>query len=127
MSIGYKYDPSLNLIRTTVIGALTANKILEGNEFKGGVIEIVDMTSVIDFVAKFSDGPKLNDVLSKWRDHGHAISIFYTPNQLSADVTEFMLPLVRHAGLSVHTAKTEQRISDLITIIRSEKEGDSNA
>ena len=133
MSIDYKYDPLLNLVRTTVIGVFTtediiehAKKISEDVTIKDSFSEIVDMNSAVDLVAKFSDRLNMNDAFSQWRAHGHIISIFYTPNELSTDITEFMLPLVRSSGLSVHTSKTEQQSSELLKIINLENGGNSN-
>lgn len=129
MSIDYKYDPVLNLIRTTIVGVLTtgeiaehAKKVSKDNEIKDGFSEIVDMKSADDLVATFSDRLKLIYAFSQWKARNHTISIFYTPNKLSTEVTEFMLPLVRHAGIAVHAAKTEQKVSELMAIIKSEKE-----
>lgn len=127
MSIEYEYEQESNLIRTAIIGTLTSEDILSyakgvmtDNEIKAGFIEIVDMNRVTDLLIRYSDILKLKEAFDQWHSNKHSISIFYTPNDLSSGISEFMRPLFYQMGLTVHFCKTKKQVAKIQNLVELE-------
>lgn len=117
MTIKYEYNKDLNLLSVKVIDIITSgdilgyfNDLLDECAFSPGIIEVVDLNDVSDFILKFSDLEKIKLASEIFVSKGHRATLIYANSVLSKNIANIMMPLFQSVKFPVHLCTTDVEI-----------------
>jgi len=125
MAISYEFDEKENIVYVTATGFLTSLDIMNYVEEwfqkinKPGVIELIDMNGVCDFLIQHSDVTKLVDRTKESVFIRPAYSVFIASNAASKKISELLKVLIRQAEWNAFFYHSKQDAINALGAIRA--------
>ncbi|GAA5316313.1 MAG: hypothetical protein AseanaTS_15170 [Candidatus Pelagadaptatus aseana] len=114
MPIAYEYFEDANILELKVTGELKSREIvdyfqllLDGDFLREGFIEIVDLNGVTDFVLRFTDLEKIQQLTGQFQKAGQKATLMCCYNQRARGVSAMMNPLYLSAKFTFLICETE--------------------